>query len=438
MGTIGVTDTLANLATTITNGGYGLTATLNGSAIGTPGQPGYHAIGTVLTFTEDVQYLGNGNAASVTNAQPLGDAVVASLVPGTSLGKLTVGNTADTLTGTLKGVKGDGTAAAYQIDLIGQTLPQLAAMINTDPSYGITATLNQAGDALTFTTTPGALGTPTLFNVGNITTTLPAIPTSIALTEVPTPGAANSTQLGSLAITSADTLSGSLVIGAHTISIGLSNNSGATLADAINNGGYGVQATYDSIAGTMTFTSANSAMHVDATLLQQTPAGGAPGGVTFTPTSITSSDYYSIGISGIIADSSTGGGTANVGITTDSNGLGGVATTSYSDAPGVNLSTTDLTTQVQAQSALNSINLAITAAAALDGYIGGQINMLNSVSQVLTTQQENVISAQNAIQATDYASAAANLSKYQILSQTGIAALAQANSIQQEVTKLLQ
>jgi flagellin len=30
------------------------------------------------------------------------------------------------------------------------------------------------------------------------------------------------------------------------------------------------------------------------------------------------------------------------------------------------------------------------------------------------------------------------LSKFEILSQTGIAALAQANSIQQEVTKLLQ
>jgi flagellin len=56
----------------------------------------------------------------------------------------------------------------------------------------------------------------------------------------------------------------------------------------------------------------------------------------------------------------------------------------------------------------------------------------------MTTQQDNVVSAQNAIQATDYASATANMSKYEILSQTGIAALAQANTVQQEVTKLLQ
>jgi flagellin len=87
---------------------------------------------------------------------------------------------------------------------------------------------------------------------------------------------------------------------------------------------------------------------------------------------------------------------------------------------------------------LNSLNLAISDVAAQDGYIGAQINTLNSISQVMSTQQENVVSAQNAIQATDYASATSDMSKYEILSQTGIAALAQANSVEQEVTKLLQ
>jgi flagellin len=118
--------------------------------------------------------------------------------------------------------------------------------------------------------------------------------------------------------------------------------------------------------------------------------------------------------------------------------MGGIATTSYSDGAGENLSSTDLTTQANAQIAMTALNRAITDAAALDGYIGGQINMLGSVSSVISTQQQNVIAAQNAIQATDYASATSNMSKYEILSQTGIAALAQANSVQQEVTKLLQ
>ena len=103
-----------------------------------------------------------------------------------------------------------------------------------------------------------------------------------------------------------------------------------------------------------------------------------------------------------------------------------------------NLANTDLTSQVNAQSAVAAINAAITDVSSMDGYLGAAINTLNSVSQVMSTQQENIVSAQNAIQATDYAAATSNMSKYEILSQTGIAALAQANSVEQEVTKLLQ
>jgi len=117
---------------------------------------------------------------------------------------------------------------------------------------------------------------------------------------------------------------------------------------------------------------------------------------------------------------------------------GGIATITYSDNVGANLSTTNLSSQTNAEQALPDLNAGIADIAAQDGYIGAQINTLNSVSNVLSTQQENVQSAQNAVQATDYASASSNMSKYEILSQTGIAALAQANSVQQEVTKLLQ
>src|SRR5208282_631054 len=156
---------------------------------------------------------------------------------------------------------------------------------------------------------------------------------------------------------------------------------------------------------------------------------------------VSASSYYNVGVSSAngVSDTSTGGGTAVNGLAYSSNGAGtGVATMSYSDGAGQNLGATDLTSQGDAQSALTSINTAIADVAAQDGYIGAQINTRSSVSQVISTQQENVQSAQNAVQATDYAQASSNLSKYEILSQTGISALAQANSVQQEVTKLLQ
>jgi flagellin len=120
------------------------------------------------------------------------------------------------------------------------------------------------------------------------------------------------------------------------------------------------------------------------------------------------------------------------------------ATISYAASGGAALGATSLTgattaaAETAAQGALTALNSAIKDVASQDGYIGAQINTLNSVSSVLTTQQENVESAQNAVQATDYASATSAMSKYEILSQTGISALAQANSVQQEVTKLLQ
>jgi flagellin len=119
---------------------------------------------------------------------------------------------------------------------------------------------------------------------------------------------------------------------------------------------------------------------------------------------------------------------------------GTTATISYAAASATteNLSATALTTQAGAQAALTDLNTAISDVASQDGYVGAQINTLNAVSNVEATQQENIVSAQNAVQATDYAAATSNLSKYEILTQTGISALAQANSVEQEVTKLLQ
>jgi flagellin len=123
-------------------------------------------------------------------------------------------------------------------------------------------------------------------------------------------------------------------------------------------------------------------------------------------------------------------------LTADSTGA--IATISYTATGTNSLGGTDLSNQADAQTALTGLNAAISSIAAQDGYVGAQINTLNAVSNVMSTQQQNIVAAQDAVQATDYAQAASNMSKYQILSQTGISALAQANSAQQEVLKLLQ
>jgi flagellin len=107
------------------------------------------------------------------------------------------------------------------------------------------------------------------------------------------------------------------------------------------------------------------------------------------------------------------------------------------DSGALNLAGTTLDA-AHAQAALSAINAAITSVAASRGTIGANINTLTAVENVMTTQSTNTLAAQNDVTATDYGQATSDMSKFQILSQTGIAALAQANQSQQLITKLLQ
>jgi flagellin len=424
LGTPNSTDTLTNLAATINTDAYGVTASLSNSGKTmtlTTNNPAVSVSGTSITDT----------TATIVNAVP----TLASLA-----GTLTVANKSDVLTGTLSGVEGNVAHTPYSITLglagTTDTLANLLHTINvTDVAYGITATLNGAGTQLTFVAAVGDLGVPTMVGAA-LTDTTPASTVSTPVSSIATVATAYYAQVGAFTVAaSGDALSGTLQVGQNTITLGAAGSTAtiAELATYIDDGSFGVKAALNTAGTAITFTSANSAMTFGGAPLD---AGAADPVVTTANADY--SEYYSVGITGAVTDSSTGGGTTSTGMTVDTNGTGGTATVSYSDGAGANLSSTDLTNQSDAEAALQDINVAISAAAALDGYVGGQINTLDSISQVMSTQQENVVSAQNAVQATDYASATSNMSKYEILSQTGIAALAQANSVQQEVTKLLQ
>jgi flagellin len=148
-----------------------------------------------------------------------------------------------------------------------------------------------------------------------------------------------------------------------------------------------------------------------------------PTTTTGATTNIFLSDSTAIGSAQIAVDI---GGLSTGGIT---NGSGGSA---------VNLATTDLNTQSDAQTALILINAAITNVASVRGTLGASVNRLTAASNVINSQIQNLTSAENTITAADIPTVVANLTKYSILEQTGISALAQANQQQQLVLKLLQ
>ncbi len=120
--------------------------------------------------------------------------------------------------------------------------------------------------------------------------------------------------------------------------------------------------------------------------------------------------------------------------------IGTTAPTAGVPGPGADFSAVGVATltAANASTVLTTLTSAISDVAYQRGTIGANINQLTSAQSVASSEQANLTSASNSISATDYGQAASDLSKYQVLSQTGISALAQANSVQQEVLKLLQ
>ena len=374
----------------------------------------------------------SGTDASITvGLSATGGAVNTSdvLASGTQI-QLSNGGTNDTF------IVGAGTDSAsthtYYTGASNNTVANLAATITASSDNGISASAN----------TNGLVISSTAAETGNVTLTSSTLANT-------TQGTYGNVSLGSFGSVN-DTVSGSFHLadagGAQTITATQGETVSqllTTINGASNTNPDGVHATFQ----------ANGNTGAGSIVLTSTTEGAA-GSISSLSTSLTdtapsvnlsysASSAYSTGISGDatnkVFDSTAGQtSTAVAGIVANQKSASGVATISYSDGAGQSLSATDLSNQSDAESSLTALNNAITAVAAQDGYVGAQINTLNAVSQVLSTQQENVTSAQNAVQATDYASATSNMSKYEILSQTGISALAQANSMQQEVTKLLQ
>jgi len=427
----GYDNTVKGLISAINNSGLGLSA-----SFGTAASAGTGAINTALaaagsnntlrTSSSDTGIVISGTGIGVNTAGSNGVGVVGTLAISNTSGSDAADAAA--LNGTLSVTGSDGTAHTVVLGMANSTdtLNNLAAYVNKQ-GWGVTAAYNDSADDNTASV---------VFTAGSNKAGITETSSSLTAT-----GAGNNTVslasqpevAGSASTTTLDKVSGSanggnLVIGTNTMAIS-KGESFADLANAINSANYGVTASVDTANGNLLIHSADSIAPTIST---------TDSGLQLAVVDKTSSPFYSVGISGNINDTSTGGGTSVVGMSNDTNGHSGIATISYSDSAGVSLANTDLSNQSDAQATLTGLNTAIADVAAQDGYIGAQINLLNAVSSVLSTQSENVTAAQNAIQATDYASATSNMSKYQILSQTGIAALAQANAMQQEVAKLLQ
>ena len=98
----------------------------------------------------------------------------------------------------------------------------------------------------------------------------------------------------------------------------------------------------------------------------------------------------------------------------------------------------NLTTSAKAITELSNITKAINTVAADRGAVGAAVNQLSASQNVENAETTNLQSAVNDIQNADVGKTVANMTQYNVLQQTGMAALSQSNQAQQAVLKLLQ
>jgi flagellin len=316
-------------------------------------------------------------------------------------------------------------------EVVAPTVQNLINAINSNTTVGAKAQLvdgqlvitdpQDRGD-LAVTTDDNALGAPvsgapTAFT--NQTTTSTAVDTNqlvgsasgLTLTTALTPGAITAFTVGGKSFSY--TATGSSTVG--------------TLINAINSptDGAGLTA-YLNSAGSLVVTDPNN----DNDLAVGSTSTETVLGTYTNPTSTAPA------ATNIFLSDATAIGSSQIAVT-----IGGLSSSAITDGSGANavdLATTDLNTQSDAQSALTLINQAIANVASTRGTLGASVNRLTAASNVINSQVQNLTSAENTITAADIPTAVANLTKYSILEQTGISALAQANQQQQLVLKLLQ
>jgi len=399
------TAALTNLASAV-NASPGGAGTAYG--VGTVANTALKATGsTGTTITLDALVNGVGGNAIAYSSSAANFGAAGDLAGGTAGSTVTVGGKTYTAVAALSTTP---TANEFVATSEAVGLTNLALAVNqgtgagTDYGLGTTQNANvsagtSSGTALTFTAnTPGTAGNfiTGVSSVGSFGTLDFAGGANTGA--APIAAAGDTVSVGGQQYTFVSALSttpvANQVLVAATEAASLAN-----LANAVN-GGTGAGATYSS----------NTVANTNAT------AASTPTTVVFTATTK--------GLAGnSIATSTTGSG---------ANTFGGSVLTGGS-AGSIN----DLLTQSDATTALSLIDGAVAAVAALRGNIGATVNRLQSASNVINNQVQNLTSAENAVTAADIPTAVANLTQFSILEQTGISALAQANQQQQLVLKLL-
>jgi flagellin len=100
--------------------------------------------------------------------------------------------------------------------------------------------------------------------------------------------------------------------------------------------------------------------------------------------------------------------------------------------------TVAVTARADAETTITNMDTGITAIDGLRATLGAAQNKLESNVRNISVTQVNIAAAESNIRDVDFAAESANFAKHNILAQSGSYAMSQANSVQQNVLRLLQ
>lgn len=205
--------------------------------------------------------------------------------------------------------------------------------------------------------------------------------------------------------------------------------SAATLVTQVNlyTGTTGVSATYDAATADITFSTADGR---NITLEEDITAGtgGTTGGLADAQADGTGvTNFGKITLSA--AENITLAGTQEADI--------GFADNETISKDSTTISAVNVTSIANAQTAIKRVDAALTAVSTLRSTFGAIQNRFESTIANLQTTSENLAASRSRIQDADFAAETAALTRSQILQQAGVAMLAQANSLPNNVLSLL-
>ncbi|PYS12067.1 MAG: hypothetical protein DMG15_15590 [Acidobacteria bacterium] len=107
------------------------------------------------------------------------------------------------------------------------------------------------------------------------------------------------------------------------------------------------------------------------------------------------------------------------------------------DSQGLGISTQNITNQANAVAAVAALQTAVGTLGTVQGEIGSAMNRLQYAIAQAQSMSVAVAASESRIRDANIAEEAANLTKFNILNQSGLAALAQANQSSSSVLSLL-